>query len=42
MAVGDDVFHPAVGGVENLRDLGAGMTLVEETEDVLLVFKRKC
>lgn len=41
MAVSDDVLHPAVGSVENLRDLGAGVTLVKEAENVLLVFKRK-
>ena len=39
MAVSDDVLHPAVGSVENLRDLGAGVTLVKEAENVLLVFK---
>lgn len=41
MAVSDDVLHPAVGSVENLRDLGAGVTLVKEAENVVLVFKRE-
>lgn len=41
MAVSDNVLHPAVGGVKNLRDLGAGVALIEEAENVLLVFKRK-
>lgn len=39
MAIGDDVLYPARGCVENLRDLGAGVALIEEAENVVLVFK---
>ena len=41
IAIGDDVLHPAVGGIQNLRNLGAGVALIEEAEDVMLEFQRE-
>ena len=41
IAISNDVLHPTMGGIQNLRDLSTGKTLIEKTKNFLLVFKRK-